>query len=71
MSRFYKKKFANFRNFQNSNFVIGKVLKIRSTLNLPWGHVRSYNKFGSDFNVYWIQTNRQTNKDSEPHKTVK
>ena len=37
-------------------------------INLPWGRVRSDTKFGSDrfsrFDVYWIQTNRQTTDKS-------
>ena len=40
--------------------------KIRSSINLPSGHVMSHTKFGPDrfsrLDVYWIQTNRQTNK---------
>ena len=36
------------------------------TQNLPWGHARFLKKFGLDlfsrFDVYWIQTNRQTDK---------
>ena len=42
--------------------------KIRSSINLPWGHARSHTKFGPDrFNrldVYWIQTNRETYKQT-------
>ena len=41
-------------------------MKIRSTINLPWGHARLLKKFGPDrfsrFEVYWIQTNKQTPK---------
>ena len=43
-----------------------QFLKFFSFLNLPWGHVRSHEKFGPDrfsrFDVYWIQTNKQTDK---------
>ena len=58
----------DFQNFQKSNFVGGKFLKIRSSINFPWGHMRSHNKFGPDwfsrFDVYWIKkkTDRQTSK---------
>ena len=49
-----------------SNFDGGNFLKIRSFINLPWGHVMSHKKFGPDrfsrFDVYWIQTNKQTDK---------
>ena len=35
---------------------------------LPWGHFRCHTKFGPDrfscLNVYWIQRNRQTDKQS-------
>ena len=61
-----KKKFADFQNYQKSNFDGGKFLKIRSSINFPWGHVMSHKKFGPDrfsrFDVYWIQTNIDTDK---------
>ena len=41
-------------------------MKIRSFINLTWGHLRYHTKFESDrfshFDVYWKQTNRQTDK---------
>ena len=41
-------------------------LKFVSFINLPCGHVLSHTKFGPDrfsrFDVYWIQTNRHTNR---------
>ena len=41
-----------------------KFLKFWSFISLPWGHVMPHPKFGPDqfsrFDVYWIQTNRQT-----------
>jgi len=53
-------KFHGFSKF-NENQILFK--KIRSFITLPWGHVRSYTKFGPDrfsrFQVYWIQTDRQ------------
>ena len=37
-----------------------------SSINLPWGHVRFYKNFLPDqfsrFDVYWKQTNKQTNR---------
>ena len=46
------KNFANFlwsfKNFQKSNFVRGKFLKIQSSINSPCGHARSHTKFGPD-----------------------
>ena len=44
-------------------------MKFLSFINLPCGHVMSHKKFGSDrfsrFDVYWIQTDRQTNKQTD------
>jgi len=43
-----------------------KYLNFLSFINLPCGHVMSHKKFGPDrfscFDVYWIQTNRQTSQ---------
>ena len=43
-------------------------LKFLSFINLPWGSVRSQKKFGPDrfsrFEVYWIQTNKQKDKQT-------
>ena len=54
----------DFQNFQNSNFVGGKLLKIRLSINHPWGRVMSHTKFGPDnfsrFDIYWIQTDKQS-----------
>ena len=40
--------------------------KMLSFINLPCGHVMSHTKYGPDrfsrFDVYWIQTDRQTDK---------
>ena len=40
--------------------------KFLSFITLPCGHVMSHKKFGPDrfsrFDVYWIQTNKQTNR---------
>ena len=48
------------------NFHGGIFFKICSSINLPWGHARSHKKIGPDrfsrFDVYWIQTDRQTDK---------
>ena len=41
-------------------------MKFWSFINLPWGPYMSHKKFGPDrfsrFDVYWIQTNKQTNR---------
>ena len=59
----------DFQNFQKSNFDGGKFLKILSFINLPWDHVMSHKKFGLDrfsrFDVYWIQTDKQTNRQTD------
>ena len=62
-----KKKVCVFHNIFSRIFkILQKILKFWSFINLPWGHVRSHTKFGPDrssrFDVYWIQTNRQTDK---------
>jgi len=60
---------VDFLNFQKSNFVRGKFLKIRSSINqFPEVMLgRSHTEFAPDrfsrFNV-WIQANRQTDKQS-------
>ena len=46
-----------------------QILKIQSSIKLPWSHVRSYKKFGPDrfsrFDDYWKkQTDTQTEKQS-------
>ena len=46
-----------------------EILKFWSSVNLPWGHVRFHKKFGPDrfsrFDVYWIQTDKQTDKNKQ------
>ena len=46
---------------------IFEILRIH--VNLPGDHVRSYKTFGSDwfsrFDVYWIQTDKQTNRQTD------
>ena len=63
---FYKENSLDFQSFQKSIFVRRKFLKIRSSINLPWDHVMSPTKSGPDrfsrFDVYWIQTDRQTDR---------
>ena len=53
-----------FKIFKNKILMEANFLKIRSSINFPWGLARSQNKFGHDrfsrFDLYWIQTNRQT-----------
>ena len=64
-----KKNFADFQNFQKSNFDRGKFLKILSFINLPLDHMMSHKKFGPDrfsrFDVYWIQTDKQTDRQTD------
>ena len=59
----------DFQNFQKSNFDGGKFLKILLFINLPWDHMMSHKKFGPDrfsrFDVYLIQTNKQTNQQTD------
>ena len=44
-------------------------MKILSFINLPWDHMMSHKKFGPDrfsrFDVYWIQTDKQTNRQTD------
>ena len=58
-----------FLNFQKSNSVGGKFLKIPSFINFPCGHVRSHPKFGTDwfsrFDVHWIQTEKKTERQTK------
>ena len=39
------------------------LLKFWSSINFPWGHMRSHTKLGPDqfsrFDVYWVQTNKK------------
>ena len=61
---FSKKNSWIFKIFKNRILMGGKFLKILSFINLPWAYVMSQKKFGPDrfsrFDVYWIQTNKQT-----------
>jgi len=65
--RIFKKKFAN---FQECNFFTKlKTFKthfFKFYHIFSYGHVMSHTKFGPDrfsrFDVYWIQTNKQTDK---------
>jgi len=57
------KNLVDFQNFQKSNFVRGKFLKIWSSINLPWGQARPQNKFGSIGSAVLTFTGyKQTNK---------
>jgi len=63
-----KKNFADFQEFnfftKLKTFKKHIFKKILSFINLSCGHVMLHKKFGPDrfsrFDVYWIQTNRQT-----------
>ena len=57
-----KKNFVDFQNFQESNFVTGKFLKIRSSLNFPWSHVRSHKSFKPDRFSRLLKTNDSQSK---------
>ena len=69
----FKKK-KNSRIFKNLNlFTKLKTLKTHflkflSFINLPCGHVMSHKKFGPDrfsrFDVYWVQTDKQTDRQT-------
>ena len=68
------KKYVDFSNFQKSNFVRGKFLKIRLCINLPWGNNarKVPQKIGPDrfscFDVYLDsngQTDKQTNTNTD------
>jgi len=61
------KKCCVFSKLYGNRILLGSIfLKFRSFINLFWGHVRSYKKFGPDrfsrLNVYRIQTHRQKSK---------
>ena len=67
---FIKKNVMDFQNYQNLNFFRGKFLKIRSFINLPYGHAKKFvltrgptTKIGLN-RLNWIQTNRQMDKQS-------
>ena len=63
-----------FNIFKNRILLYANFLKIRSSINLPWGHARSHTKFGSDrfcrFDVYWIQTNKPTPRKAKIYKYI-
>ena len=46
-----------------------QIFKIRSSINLPWGSHEVTQKFRPDrfscFDVYWIQINKQTNRQTD------
>ena len=60
-------------NFQNSTFERGKFLKIRSSINLPWGHVRSNKKmWAQSVQPFWrlMDNSKQTNKKQTKNKNI-
>ena len=71
---FKTKKKNKLRIFKNLNFFTKlktfktHFFKFLSFINLSCGHVMSHKKFGPDrfscFDVYWIQTNRHPNKQT-------
>ena len=69
MLRIFKKNSRIFKNlifFTKLKTLKTHFLKFLSFINLPCGHVMSHTKYGPDrfsrFDVYWIQTDRQTDK---------
>ena len=66
------KKNREFSKFKKIEFSRGKFWKTCSSINHPWGHVRSHNKFVPDrffcFDVHWIQTNKQTPIQTDKHQ---
>ena len=58
--------FVDFQKFFKSNFVRGTFLKVESSKSFPCGHTMSHKQCGHDrfshFDVYWIQTNKQTDR---------
>ena len=67
--RGFSKKNRGSLKFSKSNFVRSKFLKIRSSINLYWGHARSYKKCMPDrfsWQLFWrfLDTNKQTDKQS-------
>ena len=64
-----KKNFQEFKFFTKLKTFKRHFLKFLSFINLPCGHVMSHKKFGPDrfsrFDVYWIQTNKQTPKQTD------
>ena len=77
-----EKKFCAFKKnsriFKNLNFLPKlktfktHFFKFLSFINLPCGHVMSHKKFGPDrfsrFDVFWIKTNRQTDRQVKIHR---
>ena len=72
-----EKIFADFKEFKF--FFKLKPFKthfyfILSFINLPCGHVMSHKKFGPDrfsrFDVYWIQINRQTDRQAKFYNDI-
>ena len=56
---------VEFQNFQKSNFDGGKFLKIRSSINLSWGHMGLQKKLGPDRFSRLLDTNKQTDKQTD------
>ena len=57
------------KSYKNKKLLNTKFFKFWSFINLPWGHVSSHTKFGFDrislFDVYWIQTKKQTDRQAK------
>ena len=63
-----KQNFVVFQIFKNI-ILIEANLRIWSSRNLPWGHARFHKKIGPDrfsrFDVYWIQTDTNHEKQTD------
>ena len=57
-----------FRGFKKNENLQDKFFRFLLSINLFWDHVRSHRKFGPDrfsrFDVYWLKTNKQIDKQS-------
>ena len=57
----------DFQNLMKIKFCLSLTFEILIIKNLPWGFVK-FHKFEPDkfshFDVYWTQTNKQTDKQS-------
>ena len=60
-------KICGFPKFNGNQCLLEEIYEILTSITIPWGHVRSLKKIVPDrfrrFDVYWIQTNRQTSND--------
>ena len=70
----FKKNRGFLKIFKNRNLLEANFLKIRSSINLPWGHARFHKKYGPvPFSRFFLykQTDRQANYIYRYYKTNK